>query len=136
MNEQPTSNTNAYHRPQQTWICGRDCTACQLGPTRFGNCREKANPCRPKLSVRGQRGLFVIGCTLATVAVMLIGTWQALRNDFMSPGELTTVHQQATHAFSSGGSCEACHDTAAGDLVSWLKGKHDKATVECNRIVV
>ena len=76
MNEQPMPNANGYHRPQQTWVCGRDCNACQLGPTRFGNCREKANPCRPKLSLRGQRGLFVIGCTLATVAIMMIGTWQ------------------------------------------------------------
>ena len=112
---------NDYNRPQQTWTCGRDCSACQLGPSRFGNCRDKAALCRPRLSVRGQRSLFVFGCTIITLAMMLIASWHVWRNEFLSPGELVSAHQQATHDFSASGSCEACHTAASGDLLAWLQ---------------
>jgi Cytochrome c7 and related cytochrome c len=110
-----------YQRPQQLWQCAHACSRpCNLGPTAWGFCRENTEPCRPRLSILGQRGLWVGTCFLFTLACVLWSSWPQWQHRMVSPGALTSVHAQALQTVSQGNNCEACHQPGARDLVGWL----------------
>jgi hypothetical protein len=108
-----------YARPNQLWRCGRT-GCCPLGPTAWGRCRETPG-CRPRLSLRGLRGVFVASLFFATLGTLLLVMYSPWRNRLLKPGELSSPHAQALSHLSADQQCASCHDAAEVDPIAWLK---------------
>ncbi len=126
-----------YHRPNQTWTCGRDnrdCL-CGAGPTGDGTCRDPKNPCRPQWTLRTRRRVFVVACFAFAFSYVLIGLWQPLRNRFASPGRLNSVHARLvsspspsdphTDPLAASQGCGHCHNADEKTPIQWLASVFD-----------
>lgn len=130
-----------YHRPNQSFTCGRDDRECLCGtgPTGDGTCRDPKNPCKPRLALRARRRVFVVACFALVLSYVLVGLWKPVRDRFTSPGPLNSVHARLTNgsphvapsdgahadALANAQSCVHCHDAAGKSPLDWLASVFD-----------
>ncbi len=110
----PSDDFNRYERPA-AWVCGRACEGrrCVNGPSPSGRCQDPAEPCIPVRSLRSRRRIFVVACTVFSLAALLIMLSKACWTEAFAPGPLTLNHAQILNKNSTSNRCAACHE--AGD---------------------
>lgn len=102
---------------------------CENGPMPDGACCNAIPKCRPRRSLRSMRKLAVVFTCIATVLLLLIGVSRSMRDDFVNPGPISSIHSSEhfvnVHKKMSGdaSTCAACHDGAKDGATSW----HTKA---------
>lgn len=102
---------------------------CENGPLPDGSCCNAIPKCRPRRTLRSMRKLAVVFTCIATVLLLLIGVSRTMRDDFVNPGPISSVHASEhfvnVHKKMSGdaSTCAACHDGAKDGAASW----HTKA---------
>lgn len=107
-----------YNRSTQLWQCAADCD-CPLGPSRWGVCRNTPK-CRPRLSLRGRRGVFVLTCVFATLGLLAVALGSTWRHVLIQPGPLSHAHEQALAKVPQANRCATCHEAAETDPIAWL----------------
>lgn len=82
--------------------------ACEKGPLPDGSCCQTVVLCQPKRSTRARRMIFSVCSAGFVLGVLLLvfGSDPDIRNELVSPGELTLQHQ------SSRQKCSDCHTKA------------------------
>ena len=102
---------------------------CDNGPLPDGSCCNAIPKCRPRRTLRSMRKLTVVFTCIATVLLLFIGISRSMRDDFVNPGPISSVHASEhfanVHRNMSGdaSTCAACHDGAKDGAASW----HTKA---------
>jgi hypothetical protein len=102
---------------------------CENGPLPNGSCCNAIPKCRPRRTLRSMRKLAVVFTCIATVLLLLIGVSRSMRDDFVNPGPISSVHASEhfvnVHKKMSGdaSTCAACHDGAKDGAAYW----HTKA---------
>jgi hypothetical protein len=97
------------------WRCTRPGSACESGPLPDGSCCRPIAKCSPVPTLRVWRGRVTFAIIAASCAALLIllgnPPW---RNNFISPGEISSAHSGAAFAAMaatnhSNQNCGACH---------------------------
>ena len=123
----PPDDFSRYERPA-AWLCGRACEGrrCVSGPAPSGRCLEADEPCVPRRSLRSQRRIFVMACTIFSLAALLVMLSKACWTEAFAPGPLTLKHAQILSKSSTSNRCAACHeagDKSFGDWAMHLAGR-------------
>ena len=114
------------------WTCTRPRSGggkCENGPLPDGTCCNAIPKCQPRRTLRSLRKRAVIFTCIATVLLLFVGISRSMRDDFVNPGPISSVHASEhfakTHRDMSGdaSTCAACHDGAKDGAASW----HTKA---------
>lgn len=99
---------------------------CADGPGPDGSCGCPIVPCSPQRSLRNLRGRITWAAIAVTVALLLVGVAGPWRWDFVSPGQLSTVHhgagfdRLARERFGQPG-CVGCHQAGQAGVGQWLE---------------
>lgn len=110
------------------WTCTRPKSGggkCDNGPMPDGTCCKAIPKCRPRRILRAVRKRVVIFTCIATVLLLFIGVSRSMRDDFVNPGPISSIHASEhfanVHRQMSGdaSSCAACHDGAKDGAASW-----------------
>lgn len=128
-----------YHRPNDDWSC----TADDQSPC--GGCGKHAGQetvCQPVPSLRMRRGIFVLVTTMLTGGLLICLFNSPSRNDWLSPGPLTSAHARILGSHGPR-RCDACHGAGDRTLVDWMQdaiasGRHipvsqSSLCMECHR---
>ncbi len=114
------------------WTCTRPKSGggkCENGPLPEGTCCNAIPKCQPRRTLRAMRKRAVIFTCIATVLLLFVGISRSLRDDFVNPGPISSVHASEhfakTHHKISGdaSTCAACHAGAKDSAAAW----HTKA---------
>jgi hypothetical protein len=114
------------------WTCTRPKSGggkCETGPLPDGTCCNAIPKCQPRRTLRSVRKRAVIFTCIATVLLLFVGISRSMRDDFVNPGPISSVHASEhfakTHREMSGdaSTCAACHAGAKDGAGSW----HTKA---------
>ena len=98
---------------------------CENGPLPDGSCcgPDPEHPvCQPRLSIRARRGRLNLAVFIGAIGALLLvfaGPWHL---DFVSPGELTSVHMAIETPPDSANSCAVCHAAAEHGPLEWISG--------------
>ena len=88
------------------WVCTRAISlgaACVPGPQPDGTCGCPVPPCRPKRSLRAQRGRLTWLVVCLGLGVLLLALWGQSSDEWSNPGPLTAQHAMSTQR------CTDCH---------------------------
>jgi len=123
-------------RDDDRWVCRRspaDGGACEDGPMPDGSCCLTQAPCRPRRSIRVQRGRFTKIAVALTLVLILafIGfqpggsaSWSGISS--VSPGPLSGAH--TSFAMADIG-CTACHKAHDAGLLQMTQAVFEPANV-------
>ncbi len=111
------------------WTCTRPRSGggkCENGPFPDGTCCKAIPKCQPRRTLRSIRKRVVALTIIASLLVVFIGISRNMRDEFINPGPISSVHASAAfvdlHTKISGSdasSCAACHEGAKLGVVSW-----------------
>lgn len=111
------------------WTCTRPRSGggkCENGPLPDGTCCNVIPKCQPRRTLRAIRKRVVVFTLIASILILLVGISHQMRDQFINPGPISSVHASATfseiHRTTSGGdasSCAACHEGAGQRVDSW-----------------
>lgn len=110
------------------WACTRPKSGggkCEKGPLPDGTCCNAIPKCQPRRTLRALRKRFVIFTCIATALALFIGASRSVRDAFVSPGPISSVHASEhfakVHREMAGdaSSCAACHESAKDGAASW-----------------
>jgi len=110
------------------WLCTRPKSAggkCENGPMPDGTCCKAIPKCQPRRTLRALRKRAIVFTCIATVLLLCIGISQSLRDDFINPGPVSSIHASEhfarIHQSKSGeaSTCAACHEGAMTGADSW-----------------
>jgi hypothetical protein len=110
------------------WICTRPRAAggkCEKGPLPDGTCCNAIPKCQPRRTLRAIRKRVTAFTVIASCLVLFAGIDRSLRDEFINPGPVSSVHasehfsniQKASSGDSS--NCAACHASARQDSELW-----------------
>ncbi|MEY4569061.1 MAG: hypothetical protein RLZZ398_500 [Verrucomicrobiota bacterium] len=114
------------------WTCTRPKSGggkCENGPLPDGTCCNAIPKCQPHRTLRAVRKRAVIFTCIATVLLLFVGISRSMRDNFVNPGPISSVHASEhfakTHHRISGdaSTCAACHAGAKDSSAAW----HTKA---------
>ena len=114
------------------WTCTRPKSGggkCENGPLPDGTCCNAIPKCQPRRTLRAVRKRAVIFTCIATVLLLFVGISRSMRDNFVNPGPISSVHASEhfakTHHKISGdaSTCAACHAGAKDSAAAW----HTKA---------
>lgn len=116
----PSDDFARYERPA-AWVCGRACEGrrCVNGPSPSGLCQDPAEPCVPQRSLRSRRRIFVVACTILSLAALLVMLSKACWTEAFAPGPLTLSHAQILNRNSTSNRCAACHEAGDKSVGEW-----------------
>jgi hypothetical protein len=117
----PAAPECAPLREGDRWVCNRSALRggpCEMGPSPEGAC-GCAPHCVPVRNLRTRRGRFVVACTIATAATLLVTLNTDWRNDLITPGPITTQHAQLLRRAGVPPNCAACHAAASEGPFAW-----------------
>ena len=98
---------------------------CEPGPLPDGSCcgPEPEHPvCQPRLSIRARRGRLNLAVFIGAVGAVLVGIAGPWRLDFVSPGELASVHRAFERPRDAPNDCAVCHVAAGQGPLGWISG--------------
>ncbi len=110
------------------WTCTRPRTGggkCENGPLPDGTCCKAITKCQPRRSLRSIRKRVVSFTIIASLLILFVCLSREMRNNFINPGPISTVHASATfvgiHTKSSSdaSNCAACHEGARENAATW-----------------
>lgn len=114
------------------WTCTRPKSGggkCENGPLPDGTCCKAIPKCQPRRTLRAIRKRAILFTCIATFLILFLGGSRSLRDDFINPGPISSVHASEhfaqVHREMSGdaSTCAACHEGAKDGAGSW----HTKA---------
>ncbi len=110
------------------WTCTRPKSGggrCENGPFPDGTCCKAIKKCQPRRTLRSIRKRVVAFTSIATVLLLFIAISRNMRDGFVNPGPISSVHASEhfakVHHEKSGdaSTCAACHESAKDGAVSW-----------------
>ncbi len=116
------------------WVCTRLISlgaACEPGPRPDGTCGCPVPPCQPQRSLRAQRGRLAWLTVSLALGLVLLAVWGRTREDWSSPGPLTSQHTASAHR------CTDCHvESPAFSLAAPLSSarikQHNQLCLKCH----
>jgi hypothetical protein len=108
-------------KKKDRWFCTRaDLSGgeCDSGPLPSGECCQKISACTPVLNTRHKRGQFVLFMSTLGIAFLLLMLFGPLKEDVLSSGVLSEVHQ------GMNSNCLACHSAAEKGVISNIVSLH------------
>lgn len=90
------------------------------GPTPDGQCCH-SRQCRPKRSLRVQRGRWISGVALFFLGAILLAFGSLDRHELIVPGPLSSHHAQVIARGEGAERCATCHPGATGDTLALLQ---------------
>ena len=115
-------------RDGDRWLCNRSelrggpCDGPDNGaegPTPDGQCCLSRH-CRPKRSLRAQRGRWITGAVILSLGVLLLTLGSLHRNELIVPGPLSSHHAQVIAHGTGSDRCATCHPGAKGDTLTLI----------------
>lgn len=103
-----------YVRPNQSWLCGRECNECEQGPDKKGRCSFVNEPCVPIRSVRSKKRIAAIGLLSVFVGGLILVFSAKNLLPMLSPGALSLSHGEVA-------GCQDCHAAAGEPIYHWLQ---------------
>ena len=112
------------------YVCTRPAAyggPCEQGPYPDGSCCLSITPCQPKRSVQALRQLTTLWLVLITIGGLAAVFGHPARNQWLSPGPITSSHQMATSWIANQNgptmidSCSACHVMAHQGPSAWIE---------------
>lgn len=106
--------------------------ACVEGPLPDGSCAHNHLPCRPRDSIRMQRGKFTLfGLLIIVILLALFSNRESLstNNAMISPDQLSSLHA----GYPITDQCENCHKSHNLPASAWLMSafSHQDMTEQC-----
>lgn len=103
----------------EQWTCTRSTIqggACKDGPLPNGSCCQSWQPCQPVRTVRSRRKRFVLACGVLALGILMIAVSGPKRNEFLSPGDLTSPHA----SLMTRDGCASCHAASKHRFGGWV----------------
>ena len=110
------------------WICTRPQSGggkCENGPLPDGTCCREIPKCQPRRSLRGIRKRVIAFTIVATLLILFIGIDRSMRDEFINPGPISSVHSSehfkgiVMESTGDTSNCVACHASARQDAELW-----------------
>ena len=117
----PRRDGDRYHCTRPDSFGG----ACEPGPLPDGSCcrPEPEHPvCRPRLSIRARRGRLNVAVFIGAIGAVILAIAGPWRLDFVSPGELASVHRAFVRPPDAPNDCAICHTAAEQGPLAWISG--------------